>query len=200
MTLDAFASVVRSNGPRDRRPVIAHAQCIDPADVPRFAALGVVANLEPLWAQLDPSQVELTLPRLGERPGPLAVPDGLAGRVRCGRVVRQRLAGELPPAGRGARGRRDPADPGGESLRAGWVPGERLPVGAALAAYTSAVAYQAFEQDVWGTVSVGRRADLVWLSADPTTTDPVAWPELRVRGTWLRGQATWTEVGGGLDP
>ncbi len=41
------------NGPRDRRPVIAHAQVVHPDDLPRFGALGVVANLEPLWAQRD---------------------------------------------------------------------------------------------------------------------------------------------------
>jgi predicted amidohydrolase YtcJ len=199
MTLDAFAAVARANGPRDRRPVIAHAQCIDPADVPRFAALGVVANLEPLWAQLDASQLELTLPRLGDVRGRAQYP--MASLVASGAVVSfgsdWPVSSYRPVEGLAVAVTRQTPD---GVPRGGWVPGERLPVGAALAAYTSAVAYQAFEQDVWGTVSVGRRADLVWLSADPTTTNPVAWPELRVRGTWLRGQATWTEVGGGLDP
>ncbi len=38
--LDAIEYVVRHNGPRDRRPVIAHAQLVDDADIDRFAALG----------------------------------------------------------------------------------------------------------------------------------------------------------------
>jgi predicted amidohydrolase YtcJ len=38
---------------------------VDPADVPRFADLGVIANFEPLWAQHDDFQTELTEPRLG---------------------------------------------------------------------------------------------------------------------------------------
>jgi predicted amidohydrolase YtcJ len=199
MTLDAVAAVARTNGPRDRRPVIAHTQCIDPADVPRFAALGVVANLEPLWAQLDPSQVELTLPRLGPDRGREQYP--MASLVASGAVVSfgsdWPVSSYRPLEGLAVAVTRQTPDgvPAG-----GWVPGERLPVGAALAAYTSAVAYQAFEQDLWGTVSVGRRADLVWLSADPTTTDPLGWPDLRVRGTWLMGQPSWTEVEGGLDP
>ncbi len=110
--LDAVEHVGRVNGPRERRPVIAHTQVVDPADVPRFAALGVIANLEPLWAQLDPLQVDLTAPRLGARADRVAVPDGLAGRLRRGAVDGQRLAGQLlPPAGR-SRGRGDPADPG----------------------------------------------------------------------------------------
>ena len=65
MALDAIEHAAQLNGPRDRRPVIAHTQLVHPADRPRFGALGVIANFEPLWACLDPSQVELTLPRLG---------------------------------------------------------------------------------------------------------------------------------------
>ena len=37
-----------------------------PDDVPRFGALGVIANIQPLWACNDPQMSELTLPRLGE--------------------------------------------------------------------------------------------------------------------------------------
>jgi predicted amidohydrolase YtcJ len=73
----------------------------------------------------------------------------------------------------------------------GWVPHERVPAAAALAAYTAGVAFQAFEESAWGTVSVGRRGDLVWLDADPLRTDPAGWPALRVRGTWLGGFSTW---------
>jgi predicted amidohydrolase YtcJ len=73
----------------------------------------------------------------------------------------------------------------------GWVPDERLPVPAALSAYTQGVAYQAFEETVWGTLSVGRRADLVWLAADPTAVEPLGWPDIAVRGTWLAGRRTW---------
>src|SRR3954469_417461 len=63
--LDAIEHVVATNGPRDRRPVIAHAQLVDDADIDRFAALDVIPNMQPLWAQLDPLMVELTIPRLG---------------------------------------------------------------------------------------------------------------------------------------
>ena len=73
--LDAFAHVAEVNGPRDRRPVVAHTQLVDPADLPRFAELGVVANFEPLWSQLDTAQTELTLPadrrRRGDRQYPM---------------------------------------------------------------------------------------------------------------------------------
>lgn len=67
--LDAITETARRNGPADRRPVLAHVQLIDPADLPRFAALGVIANLEPLWGQPDPLMTELTLPRVGPARG-----------------------------------------------------------------------------------------------------------------------------------
>ena len=65
--LDAVEAAISANGPRpDRRPVLAHVQLIDEADRPRLAALGVIANAEPLWAQLDDVMEALTVPRLGE--------------------------------------------------------------------------------------------------------------------------------------
>ena len=72
----------------------------------------------------------------------------------------------------------------------GWTPEERLSVQESLAAYTSGVAYQAFEEEHWGRLAVGQRADLVALAADPMTTDPLAWPDIPVVGTWLGGRRT----------
>jgi len=45
--LDIYARVARENGPRDRRFRIEHAQHIAPADLPRFAALGVIVSMQP---------------------------------------------------------------------------------------------------------------------------------------------------------
>ena len=52
-TLDALAQARHENGPRDARPVIAHLELIDPADIPRFRAQGVIASFQPFWAQED---------------------------------------------------------------------------------------------------------------------------------------------------
>ena len=51
--LDAFAYSRQKNGPLDNRDQIAHLQLIDPADLPRFKALGVIANLQLLRAERD---------------------------------------------------------------------------------------------------------------------------------------------------
>ncbi len=189
--LDAVEHVTEVNGPRDRRPVVAHTQLVHPDDLPRFAALGVVANFEPLWTQLDRVQTELTLPRIGPARGDLQYP--MASLLASGAALSMgsdwpvsscRPLEGLPVAVTRQTAAGQPA--------VGWVPPERLPAAAALAAYTSGVAYQAFEERLWGTVSVGRRADLVWLDADPLRVDPHGWAGLTVRGTWLGGRATWT--------
>lgn len=188
--LDAVEHVRRVNGPRDRRPVIAHTQLVDPDDLPRFARLGVVANVEPLWAQLDPLQVDLTLPRLGAERGARQYP--MASLLATGAVLSMGsdwpVSSHRPLEGLPVAVTRETAD--GEPP-GGWVPAERLPVAAALAAYTAGTAYQAGEERQRGTVAVGKRADLVWLEADPHDVAPASWPQLRVHATWLGGRPTW---------
>ena len=61
---------------------------------------------------------------------------------------------------------------------------------AALSAYTLGSAYQGFEDALRGTVVPGKRADLVWLAADPHDVPPPEWPGVAVRGTWLGGRRT----------
>lgn len=74
MALDGLEEVQRRNGPRDRRPVIAHLQVVDPTDIGRFKSLDVVANFEPLWACADDVMRLLTIPRLGQPRAELQYP------------------------------------------------------------------------------------------------------------------------------
>jgi predicted amidohydrolase YtcJ len=187
--LDAVEHAVTVNGPRPRRPVIAHAQLVDPADLPRFAALGVVANFSPLWAQLDSCQRDLTLPRLGPLRGGRQYP--MATLASTGAVLSfgsdWPVTALEPLAGLAVAVTRQ--TPNGQPP-AGWVPEQRLPVATALSAYTAGVAYQGFEEAERGTVAVGKRADLVHLGADPTRVPPRELPDIPVLGTWLAGRRT----------
>ncbi len=189
--LDAIDHVVRHNGPRDRRPVIAHAQLVDDADIGRFAELGAIPNMQPLWAQLDDLMTVLTVPRLGaeradrqyrirtlqESGAPLAFGsdwpvssgaplDGISTAV-------SRQTSDGVPAG-------------------GWTPQEILPIERALSAYTAGVAYQAFAEDGWGSLVPGASADLLLLNRDPRTTAALELPALDVRATYLRGRPAFT--------
>ncbi|MBK9178494.1 MAG: amidohydrolase [Acidimicrobiales bacterium] len=186
MALDAVEHTARENGPRDRRPVIAHTQVVDPADRPRFAALGAIANFEPLWACLDDTMVDLTMPRLGPRRSALQYPIGsllrAGARVSFGSdwpvtsmrpvealavaVTRQTPAGE--PAG-------------------GWLPEERVPIHQAIAAYTAGTAYQGYDDDA-GRLAVGCRADVCVLGADITTMTGQDVADVAVDGVWVSGR------------
>jgi len=64
-SLDAIEAARTANGDQGHRHHISHIQLIDPADVPRFKQLGVVANYQPLWACADEYITELTIPFLG---------------------------------------------------------------------------------------------------------------------------------------
>ena len=189
LALDAIAETARRNGPADRRPVLAHVQLIDPADLPRFAALGVIANLEPLWAQPNPLMTELTLPRVGAVRGArqyqIATLQRTGARVSFGSdwpvTAYQPLHGIAT-----AVTRQTPAgDPDG-----GWLPAERVTAGQALAAYSAGVAYQGFEEHQRGVLRPGMRADLVHLAADPAVIPARELRDLPVLGTWLAGTRT----------
>ena len=192
MSLDAAGELQRRNGRRDRRTTIAHLQVIDPADLPRFAELGVIANFEPLWAQPDPLMTELTEPRLGpERSGrqyQIASMLASGAHVSFGSdwpVTSHRPLDILSTAVTRQTAGGHPAG--------GWLPEERVDIETALHAYSAGVAYQARAQEEWGTLRPGMRADLVHLSADPLTTSPAALPGLQVLGTWLAGTPTFRQ-------
>ncbi len=63
--LDALSVATENTRHTDTRHHIAHLQLVDPADIPRFADLGVTANLQALWAHYDEQLVDLNLPVLG---------------------------------------------------------------------------------------------------------------------------------------
>ena len=185
-TLDAIAGASDVIEAGDLRPVIAHLQVIDPADLDRLAALGVYACFQPLWAQPDPLQEVLTIPRIGPERAALQYPirtildsgapvtfgsdwpvtevAPLAGLVTA--VTRQTPSGE-------------PAD--------GWFPAERIDLRSALTAYTHGVARQGFRDDA-GTLDVGGVADLTALAADLRTAELREIRSTRILGTWMGGR------------
>jgi predicted amidohydrolase YtcJ len=187
--LDTVEHVAAVNGPRDRRPVIAHAQVVHPDDVRRFAALGVVANLEPLWAQRDALMDDLTAPRLGDERTAWQYP--MASLLRSGAALSfgsdWPVSSHVPLDGVRVAVNRTTLDgrPAG-----GWLPQERLTVQQALTAYTAGVAHQAFE-DERGVLAAGRPADVVLLDRDVLAGPPEAVHEARVLATWVDGRATY---------
>lgn len=185
--LDAIEFVQQRNGIRDRRPVIAHAQLVDDADLDRFAALGVIPNMQPLWAQMDALMTVLTVPRLGaeraDRQYRMASLAETGARLALGSDWPVSSGAPLEGIAVGVSRCTPEGIPAG-----GWTPHEVLPIERALSAYTAAVAYQGFAENIWGTIARGTSADLVWMSRDPRSTPALELPTITVRATYLQGR------------
>lgn len=67
-TLDGYEAARRINGPRDSRHRIEHVELIDPADIPRFRELGVIASMQPVVGLGVPGALlEPCLTRIGAK-------------------------------------------------------------------------------------------------------------------------------------
>ena len=184
-SLDALDRVEEVQGPRDRRSTIAHTQLVAADDLKRFAALNVIANFEPLWAQRSAVMTDLTEPRLGPERSLQQYP--IATLLRSGAPISfgsdWPVSSMVPMEGiEVATTRQTPeGEPAG-----GWLPQERLSLDEAIAAYTSGTAYQGFDVEA-GRLSEGARADLVLLDGDIESMAPRELASAQVLGTWLEG-------------
>ena len=80
--LDALTTARKVNGPRDGRHQIAHLQFIDPADLPRFRALGVIANCQPLLGRRTAAYADdLARPLVGSARAERMYPFGSLARL-----------------------------------------------------------------------------------------------------------------------
>jgi predicted amidohydrolase YtcJ len=169
--LDAVAAARAANGARDARHHIAHLQVTDPADLPRLRELGVVANMQPFWAQLDPGLRELALPALGEERLARLYPIGSIART--GTVLA--FGSDWPVSTPNpllelevAVTRVSPLERDGEP----FAPEERITLPAALAAFTRGAAY-VNRDDEAGTIAPGMRADLAVLDRNVFAPGPI---------------------------
>ena len=188
--LDAIEHVQQRNGSRDRRPVIAHVQLVDQADVGRFAALGVIPNMQPLWAQMDALMTVLTIPRLGveraDRQYQMQTLHQTGAALAFGSDWPVSSGAPLDGIAVAVSRRTAEGSPDG-----GWTPHEIVPIERALSSYSGAVSYQAFAEHNWGRIMPGASADLVWLDHDPRSTPALELPALPIRATYLRGESAF---------
>ena len=194
VTLDAYEAARKANGERDSRHQITHLELIDPADIPRFKPLGVLANIQALWAYPDTYIVDLTEPKLGPRALRVALSLRRAeeGRRDARRLKRlERVVDE--PAG-GDPDRRDPA---GHRRRQRPRADAAAPAGADghAAGLTVNGAYAAFDEAKSGTLTVGKRADIVVLDKDITKVPPTEIATAKVLVTLIDGAPVYEGEG-----
>lgn len=181
--LNAIEAVTRVNPLWDRRPVIAHAQLIHPDDLPRFASLGVIANIQPLWTYLDPMNAQLIEPRIGAKRNnqqyQLASLQRSGARISYGsdwpvtsHVPLEALA---VPTHRTAPG----------STQA-WSSQESISVEDSLVHYTQDAAYSNFWNK--GVIEVGADADFVVLDQNPLLAPISEIREIKILRVFIRGE------------
>ena len=167
----------------ERRHHIAHVQVVHPEDLRRFAALGVAANLQMLWACLDDQMAELTVPFLGQERSRWQYPFGDLARAGARLVAGSDWPVSTPDPLQAIEVAVTRREPGGD--REAFLPEQALTREQAFAAYTSGSAWVNHRDDA-GVLAPGAVADLVVLDRDPFTE-----PEARVASTWIDGSPVY---------
>ncbi len=163
---------------------IEHVQLIHPEDTDRFKELGVVASVQPAHAPADIDIAEKywgkrcklayafnTLLRSGAKlvfgsDAPIETLNPWMGIHAA--VCRKRIGGK-------------------ES----WYPQERVGVADAVSAYTQWASYASYEENLKGSIRVGKLADLVVLSQDIFKMSPEEIPDTKVECTILGGKTVF---------
>ena len=161
-SLDAIEVARSINGEKDNRHHISHIQLFNPADIPRFAELGVAANFQPYWAWADKFITELTIPKLGKERSQWLYP--IKSLLDSGALVvfgsDWFVSSGNPLLGiETAITRRDPLT----NESAPFLDHQRVGLSAALKAYTLNSAYINFIEHETGSIEVGKQADLTVL-------------------------------------
>ncbi|MFF3619569.1 amidohydrolase [Streptomyces sp. NPDC002467] len=184
--LDAIEAAVAANGHRGNRHHLAHLQVVHPEDLTRFAALGALANIQPLWAAHEPQMDDLTIPFLGPERAAWQYPFGDLVRAGATLVAGSDWPVSSPDPLAGLHVAVNRRDPEADHDRI-FYPEQRLDLPTALASYTAGAAHVNGHDDA-GSLRVGNLADLVVLDRDILTAPAEEIAEARVERTYVGGR------------
>jgi hypothetical protein len=190
VTFDAFQRRYGRDSGAGPRHIMAHIQLFDPADIGRFAELGVVASFQPLWAYPDTYITDLTEPRLGPERSRWLYP--IRSVVESGALVSG--GSDWPvssmnpfPAMEVAVTRRDPDADAGPA----WIPEEQVDLATMVRAYTLGGAMAGDMDAETGTLTVGKSADLIVLDRDIFAVPTQQISDTQVDLTVFRGRVVY---------
>ncbi len=190
--LTMMETVMRTNGPKERRWRVIHTQVIrGPEVAQRMARLGLIAEVQPYHAIDDMRWME---PRIGQR-----ARWAYAFKTLQNAGVRLSFGSDWP----GTNAAWYTASPltgmyaavtrktlGGEP-KAGWFPEERVDLETAMRAYTVNNAWVAGEEKVKGQLAPGYLADLAVVDRDPFSVAPAALKDLQIVLTMVGGRVVY---------
>jgi predicted amidohydrolase YtcJ len=184
MVLDLYADVERTNGRRDRRWRIEHAQHVRCQDLARFAAMHVIAAVQPYHAIDDGRWAE-------RRIGAARLGTMFAFRSLLDAGATLALGTDWPVAPLNplltihaavTRATLDGLHPGG------WIPEQRMAVDEAVRAYSWGSAYAEGQEEQKGRIAAGMLADMVLLTDDIFAIEPRRIQDVSVAWTMVGGQ------------
>ena len=181
--LDAYEGAIDATGGGPGRHRIEHAQILNLDDIPRFAALGVIASVQPTHATSD-------MPWAETRVGPDRIRGAYAWRRLVDAGARLALGSDFPVErvspllGFYAAVTRQDAE---HAPPGGWYGNQVLTREEALRGFTLDAAFAAFMEDEVGSIEPGKRADFVVLSQDLMTVPPEQILDTEVEATYLDG-------------
>lgn len=185
--LDMFAEIIKTNGPRDRRLRVEHAQHMHPQDYQRFAQLDVIASMQPYHAIDDGRFAE-------KRIGAKRCQNTYAFKSFLDNDVTLAFGSDWDVAPLDAvlgiyaavtRRTLDGAHPGG------WIPAQKITVQQAIEGYTWAPAFASFQEGLKGSIKAGMLADMVILSQDIFTIAPEEIENTQVLTTIVNGRVVF---------
>ena len=165
--------------PRDR---IEHAQVVDPADIPRFARLGVIASMQPCHLLTDMNWAES---RLGAKRAAYSY----AWKAFLDAGVRLAFGTDYPVEPISPfRGLYAAVTRMNEAGTKTYFPQNKISRGEALHAYTQGSAFAEFAEKSKGKLIPGYDADFIVVDRDLFTVSPAALLHAKVLETWVGGQ------------
>lgn len=185
--LDIYAAIEKEHGSRDRRWRIEHSQHLAVKDFDRFAQLHVIASVQPYHAIDDGRWAE-------GRIGHDRASRTYAFRTLLNHGVRLAFGTDWEVAplnpmltlyAATTRATLDGKNPDG------WFPEQKLTIKEAIEAYTMGSAYAEFQESEKGSITPGKLADMVLLSDDVLSIDPVKIRDVKVFKTWVGGKLTY---------
>ncbi|MEM0982729.1 MAG: amidohydrolase [Planctomycetota bacterium] len=190
--LDMLVELDRINGPRDRRFRLVHAQVIAPEDFSRLGPLGIIAEVQPFHLSDDMRWME-------ERIGTDRCRGAYAFRSIMDSGARLSFGSDWP----GTSAAEYPINPmlglfaavERKTItglpEAGWFPEQRISIEDAIRAFTIDNAYASYEEDIKGSIEVGKLADLVVWSANLVEVEPEQLLETKPLVTMVGGKVVY---------
>lgn len=164
--LDALALARAANGDWPARHQLAHLQLLAPDDAARLAPLGVMANIQPLWARHDPVVPDIALDMIGAA----RLPQTYAFRRMLDHGALACLSSDWPVSTLNpfeiieTAVTRQPRR--AEGWRPPFLPDQRLTVTEAVQGYTTHAAMACWRDGFTGSLRPGFSADLIVLDRD----------------------------------